>query len=219
MVKIFPRLSLKDRLNIELVGLDEKPLALVEFGGLNFSEFYDLKKLKPEGFRNAMAVDISEDGKEAFLREASERFFCLEYKNCLVDMNDSFSSSRVLYRRIKFALSKNRERISDLVCAENDREIGKVLGYPDEDIEVFGTVIDGRMRNGNYVTIEMNRAKENRKPIPSWIAYLSHTPKLLDICSDNYSNEAKKLGERYQKAIRKAFPLLAIEVDRSVLYF
>lgn len=97
----------------------------------------------------------------------------------------------------------------------DDYEIGKALGYPEEACRAFATVIHGERRDATYAAVQIARAKKSGVALPTWLAYVTWVPDEMDIIAGHVSQSTEQLARMHQLIVREFNPDLARRVERN----
>ncbi len=210
--------DIQDELNIYLVANGLKPATLITLDALHFDRDYNIKKDKGFIFIYEEAdIKLKQEDVKQF-REFLDRLNVTYYQK----KNENWQSYNVNGRpinveRILFYVGRDSCSLERLLNAKNDDEMGLALGYPLEDVKAYGKEIDGEKRDGQYVQVCLAKAKRNGLKLPTWLAYISHVPKDLDLINGKVSETSKALGEKYQAFVRDNNPKLAKRVEQNFL--
>lgn len=130
----------------------------------------------------------------------------LEYQ---LDVKKTPNSNYVL----EYLVATNENYLNKLIIAKNDVELGLALGYPREDVQSFRQLVNGERRIWSTDLVAFARAKKRGIKIPSWIAYISFIPKILDLVNNKISESAMRVGKRYQNFVRENNPELGERIE------
>ncbi|MEM2121270.1 MAG: hypothetical protein QXU20_01250 [Candidatus Woesearchaeota archaeon] len=182
-------------------------------------------KLKPASIID-LDVYISVDSKEKLNEEISNlelrinKFF--KNQNVVYSIKNYYklkenfeekSDEGVYHKRLEFYVAKDYFSLKRLLRARSDEEKGIALGYPMKSVIYFSKNIDGEVRNWNYFVVSIAKAKKAGIEIPRWLAYISFIPDNLDFLNKNVSYEARILGKKYRRFVKKNNPELAKRVE------
>ncbi len=93
-------------------------------------------------------------------------------------------------------IAVDKRNYARLRTAKTDQEIGIALGFPEEAVKAFSKLIDGEIRDGQYMTVREGEVVREGMQIPSWLAYISYVPEQLDLLRGNVSPSTLKLYQR-----------------------
>lgn len=130
---------------------------------------------------------------------------------------ETYDIKRELERSYKIKVGKDRGSLVRLLTARTDREIGLALGFPQEAVDAFKRVIGGERRDGQYVPVQLARAKQAGLELPTWPAYISFVPDQFDLVHGNVSSSSEKIGRMYQDFVKSNNEDLARRVEQEFL--
>jgi hypothetical protein len=117
--------------------------------------------------------------------------------------------------RISFCAGKNQESLDSLLKALedlDDRRIGLALGYPQDAVEnylLINNEIDRRFCH------ELKKAVQRKRTIPTWIAYLDHTPAIFDLMQQSISISSIEQAKEYMRYTRQHNEELAESIENN----
>ena len=211
-------IDIEDTLNLYLVANALKPACLVTLNPLYFDVGYNLGK-------NGDTIFIYEESNIKLKPEHIEQFKMYLNKLNVVYHQDKIENWQtynvngkpIIVERILFQVGKDSYCLERLLNARNDEEIGLSLGYPLDAVKAYGKMINGERRDGQYVIVSLAKARQAGLELPTWLAYISHVPKYLDLVKGRVSETSKALGKKYQKFVRVNNPDLAKRIEEHFL--
>jgi len=218
MISQIKGINIEDKLNLYLVANALKPACVVTLDPLYFDRDYNLEK-------NGDTIFIYEESNIKLKPEHLDQFKKYLNKLNVIYHQDKIENWQtynvngkpINVERILFQVGKDSYSLERLVNARSDEEIGLSLGYPSDAVKVYGKVINGERRDGQYVQVSLAKARQAGLELPTWLAYISHVPKYLDLVGGKVSETSKALGEKYQKFVRVSNPDLAKRVEEHFL--
>jgi len=218
MVKLVQGVRVDDELCLYLVANGLKPASIIEINPMFFDKGYKIKKVE-RGFEIYEDEDIRikkehVDDFLKFLKDNELNFVPISAK-----MYDTLNEDNqpIKYESMTFNVGKNKPSLAKLVDANEKKEIGLALGYPQEAVDAFTKIIDGERIDGYYILVNLAKAKQAGLEIPTWLAYINFIPERMDIVGGNISPTAKFIGLERQAYVRVNNPDLANRVESCFL--
>ena len=114
-----------------------------------------------------------------------------------------------------FTIASDDDKLARLLNATTEADVGRALGYPEESARNYRNKVGDEVRNGNYMMVQLARAKKEGISIPSWFQYISFVPWQFDLVSGEIDEASINLGLKYQAHIRENYPELAYIVENT----
>jgi hypothetical protein len=213
-------LDIDDELSLYLVSQGLRQAARLYIDPMDV--FFFLDKSKTEGYK--------------YLAQGTKNYLCMLKPETVNEFEEQLDQMGVSYRRLFagkvdapdekvdafrislayfYQLGKDPECLRALAQAGTNREKGLALGYPEESVNVYNTVVDGEIRDGRYVFNALVRAWKAGIELPTWPAYIAFVPEVFDLVKGVVSPASKEIGERYQRFVREHNPGLAQRVEQQ----
>ncbi len=213
-------LEVKDELNLYLVISGFKPATMIDFDPITLIssglEFVTEVIGEYKGTASFRVKKEHEENIRQFMEGLGVKFDIKEERYYQAIVEEDGTEHDISNYGYKVTLGKNQQSLERLLGAKTDQAIGLAYGYPLSAVKAFGKLIDCERRDGTYYKVNLGKAKQSGIEIPTWLAYISHVPEQLDLVGSNISESSKRLGERYQRYVRKTNPDLAARVEATL---
>jgi hypothetical protein len=142
-----------------------------------------------------------------------------EFRELLKSVDKPFNEKVNIYYKeimLNFYVGRNQRSLDRLLYAKTDDELGLALGYPLDAVVSYLRYIDGELRAGTYINNQVIRAIKAGIQIPSWIDYISHVPKYLDLVNGRISESSETQGRTYESYVKRNNPSLAEKLQAQM---
>jgi len=210
MSRIFENVTIQDELDLFLTIYGVKPAALVEFHPFPFNlQGYCLEEgTNPSDLKQRFEPEVI----ERFQRELSCEGLVYDFGQ-VTQVSEEVGEEILEYESIEVKVAKDLRNLERLSKANSDFQIGLALGYPRSSVRAF------RKRPINFGIVEGNVIEAHKvgMQIPTWLAYLSHVPRRIDLTVGIVSEPDRRLGILYQDTVREHNPELAKRIEEYFL--
>jgi len=209
MNRICENMPVMDELNLFLVAHNTKPAASVYLHPFPFDlEGYSNK---PGASPLELKLQFDDEDVTKFEKILANlgRPYQIGAKLTLEEEDPEYGTFRC--ELINASIGRDQTSLQRLLDAKTRYAKGLAYGYPEDSVRFFVEKIEGESRQGRHSSAYL--ARKAGIDIPTWIAYLSHGPRNLNLVNGNVCEASKELGTQYQECTRQHNPELAKRVE------